>query len=208
MRTRKDLSDIYLWFDTEFTTLEFEEARLLQVALIATDAQLARIMPPEKDIDIIVKLDDDAEISPWVAENLPDLIERCRMDDALPVSHLNAKIDAWLKGNFGPLRKDISKRPILAGNSHACDWLLARKYIPSLIEFSNYRMLDVSAWKVHWQNAGLGPAFEKEDREYIQSHLPFDLAGDGERHDAYFDVQASVAELFYYTQAIKKLGEA
>lgn len=205
MKTRRDLSDIYLWFDTEFTTLDFEDARLLQVALIATDAQLSRIMPPENDIDIILEIEEDAIVSPWVAENLSALIERCHADEAMPLSRLDAKMDDWLKTNFGPLREDISKRPILAGNSHTCDWLLARKYIPSLIEYCNYRMLDVSAWKVHWKNAGLGPEFPKDDRESIRRLLPFELSGKGAKHDAYFDVQASVAELCYYTQAIKNL---
>lgn len=203
MISDSDISGVYLWFDTEFTTLDLEQAHLLQVALIATDAQLARLMPPEQDLNIVLKLDAETEASPWVAENLSGLIGRCRADDAVPIEELDGRISRWLRDCFGPQRENISERPILAGNSHACDWLLARMHMPSLIEFTHYRMLDVSAWKTHWQNADLGPAFEKEDRESIRSLLPFELAGEGEKHDAYFDVQASIAELGYYTEAIK-----
>lgn len=204
MLNRQDLSDIYLWFDTEFTTLELERAHLLQVALLPTDSQLNRIAAPKHDIDIVLRLDDSAEVSPWVEENLSKLLSRCRSPEALPISSLNSVISDWLKKNFGNMREDILKRPVLAGNSHACDWFLARRHIPRLIDFTSYRMLDVSAWKLHWKNSPERSEFTKEDPESIRTYLPFPLTGTAGKHDAYFDVQASIAEFSYYLHDLRE----
>ena len=40
-------STAYVWFDAEFTSLELDQARLLQVAVIITDINLQRIAPVE-----------------------------------------------------------------------------------------------------------------------------------------------------------------
>jgi oligoribonuclease len=203
MKNKKDISDIYLWFDTEFSSLELDDARLLQVALLPTDAALRRVAPPEHDLNIFIRLAPDEPVSPWVAENLSELVSRCRSADALPVEELDGVVAGWLADNFGDIRDGILERPALAGNSHACDWFLARKFIPSLVDFTSYRMLDVSSWKLHWKNSGRRKEFSKDDRESIQRHLPFPLSGGGLKHDAYFDVQASIAELNYYLQQIE-----
>lgn len=206
MLEQEKISDIYLWFDTEFTTLELEEAQLLQVALIATNARLERVMPAEADLNLCVSIDPGRDVSPWVAENLPGLVARCRSDDAVSIGEVDLRVSRWLEDHFGALRKDISDRPVLAGNSICCDWFLARRYLPRLSEFTNYRMLDVSAWKVHWLNAGLGPEFSKDTPESVGEFLPFALAGAGDKHDAYFDVQASIAELNFYMRNLKPAG--
>lgn len=206
MIDREKISDIYLWFDTEFTTLELEEARLLQVAMIATNARLERIMPAEHDLNLYVSINADHDVSPWVAENLPALVARCKSDESVSISAVDARVSRWLEEHFGPTRKDISDRPVLAGNSLCCDWFLARKYLPRLSAFTNYRMLDVSAWKVHWINAGLGPEFSKDTPKSISEFLPFALVGAGDKHDAYFDVQASIAELNFYMRNFEPAG--
>jgi len=202
MERSKDISNIYLWFDTEFTTLELEKAKLLQIAMVATNAKLERILPVDEDINLIVKLDKDESPSPWVAENLSKLISRCRSPEAIPIAEADARIGRWLEKHFGPMRDDISHRPIIAGNSICCDWYLARRYLPALNSYTNYRILDISGWKVHWRNAGWGKDFDKDQPELVRKFFLGDFAGNGSQHDAYFDVQASIAEFNYYLQTL------
>ncbi|NCC53628.1 MAG: hypothetical protein EOM20_20795, partial [Spartobacteria bacterium] len=49
---------VFLWFDSEFTSLELETAHLLQVAMLATDGGLRRTTPAEADINVFVRLPD------------------------------------------------------------------------------------------------------------------------------------------------------
>jgi len=203
MITSKDMSNIYFWFDTEFTSLDLNTARLLQVAIIPTNAKLERVLPPEEDLNLFVHIGSGQNISPWVRENLPDLIKHCRSETLTSAATVNRTIGIWLEKNFGLKRDDISKRPLLAGNSLQCDWYMARKFLPTLIEYTHYRMLDVSSCKVHWLNSGRGDPFDKATPELTDKHLPFARRGEGASHDAYFDVQASIAEFNYY---IEKMG--
>jgi len=194
----RDLSSIYLWFDTEFTSLELDRARLLQVALVATDAELKRIVPVERDFNCYVRLHGNVRLDPWVRKNLAALIARCRTPDAVPARELDARLDAYLEDVLGPSPRDIRKRPILAGNSLHGDWYLARKFMPSLIERSHYRIMDVSSWKVFWKNAVGDFPFDKEDNAAIKEYFPGEFTSPEQAHDAHFDVLASIAELNFY----------
>ncbi len=207
MKTIEDLSKTYLWLDTEFTSLEIDRADLLQVAIVATDSNLNRVFSSDKDLNIHIKLEDDADLSPWVAENLCGLVALCRSDAALPIDDVRIAVKCWLADNFGEKRDDVSMRPIIAGNSLFCDLCLIRRCIPELADFANYRILDVSSWKVHLKNTNTIPAFEKDNGEAIQANLPWALAGNGSEHDAYFDVQASISELNYYMKELTHAGD-
>ena len=68
----------YVWFDAEFTSLELESARLLQVAVILTDHELKRLHPEADDINLNIRLEEGEQVSPWVEENLSGLVTRCR----------------------------------------------------------------------------------------------------------------------------------
>ena len=73
-------STAYVWFDTEYSDLDHEKARLLQVAAIITDADLQRMHPPEQDLKLYVRLPAEAPVSPWVEENLKDVLRICRSE--------------------------------------------------------------------------------------------------------------------------------
>lgn len=208
MKETKDLSKTYLWLDTEFTSLDLDCAQLLQLAIVATDARLKRIFEPATDLNIYFRLKDDSRLSPWVAENLRDLLNVCRSSKAVSIAAARVEVENWLFRNFGEQRPDISMRPIIAGNSLFCDLSLIRRSIPELSDFANYRILDVSAWKVHLANAEMLEPFDKDSIESIESNLTWPRVGTGGEHDAYFDVQASIAELNYYTNALSaKIGD-
>ena len=195
-----DLSNVYLWFDTEYTSLELNSAQLLQVALVVTDADLNRIAPADRDLDCVVRIKDDEHLGSWVEEHLSGLLKRCRSNEAISIEAVDRRLDAYIEDLLGPSPKSVAKRPVLAGNTVHADWALARKYLPSLIKRAHYRLLDVSSWKTVWKNSlGYFP-FDKRDEKLIKKYFPGEFASSATAHDAHFDVLASIAELNFYLQ--------
>jgi len=192
-------STAYVWFDTEYSGLELESAHLLQVAVIVTDADLQRLFPREQDMKLYVRLPEGARVSPWIQENMPDMLRICRSELALEVGDVDAQLAALVQRINIPGGED-KRRPVLAGNSIHADWFLARKYLPRFLSLLHYRHLDVTALKLQWQDWRLGPAFDKDDPGMMRTYLPGGERAslEGKRHDAYYDVQASIAELNYY----------
>ncbi|HMP74948.1 MAG TPA: exonuclease domain-containing protein [Kiritimatiellia bacterium] len=188
----------YVWFDTEYSTLDLESAVLLQVAAVVTDADLQRIFPPEEDVRFHVRIPEGTKLSPWIEENMPDLLRVCRSELAMDVADVDARLAALVSRVNVPGGED-KRRPVLAGNSIHSDWRLAMKYLPRFMRTLHYRHLDVTALKLQWQDWRQGPEFNKDDQELLRSHLPGPKhLLDGKRHDAYYDVLASIAELNYY----------
>ncbi len=194
----RDLSSYYLWFDTEYSTLELEQAALLQVALVVTDADLRRVAPPERDFCCHVRLEPGHTLSPWVAEHLPDLVARCRAADTPAAAEVNTALDAYLDELLGPNPAGIKNRPPLAGNSLQADWFLARRDLPALIARAHYRVVDVSSWKVVWKNTVGEFPFDKDDEAVVRRYFPGVFNSTAAQHDAHFDVLASIAELNFY----------
>ena len=199
---------LYCWFDTEYTTLEIDRARLLQVALIVTDDEL-RPLPAPPDgfpsellrpdgLSIFVTAPPREDISDHVLENYQPLLERCAKEgkSAGEVDDLLASyLDAYPETKHG----DIRMRPVMAGNTIYPDYFLVRRFLPRFKERLNYRMFDVSTLKLEWQYHYRGAPFHKQDRadvlqQYYRGRGPIE----GNKHDAYYDIQASMAELAYY----------
>ncbi|MDD2238014.1 MAG: hypothetical protein PHG65_12485, partial [Kiritimatiellae bacterium] len=63
MEQQPSKTPAYIWFDSEFTSLDPREAHLLQVAMIITDTSLQRILPPECDVRLAVRLPENAPVS-------------------------------------------------------------------------------------------------------------------------------------------------
>ena len=189
----------YLWFDTEFTDLDPNKARLLQVALLITDRNLNRLTPAEKDINLYIRLDPSAKVSSWVEENLPDLLARCRSDEAVELEEADRRLAELVDGVIGPIDEAITKRPVLAGNAVYVDRNMARMFLPRFVNRLHYRVLDVSALKIVWNDWMLGETFDKEKPEHIRGNLPDSvMLPAGSVHDAYYDIHASLAELNAY----------
>ena len=86
----------YVWFDAEFTSLDLEQARLLQVAAIVTDTHLNRLAPSDADLNLCIRLEAGESVSPWVAENLSGLVEKCRSDVAVSIGEADRRLAALL----------------------------------------------------------------------------------------------------------------
>ena len=211
---------LYVWFDTEYSDLELETASLLQVSALITDSSLRRVLPQAQDVRLAIRLSDGVVLSPWVEQNLSDLVKACRSTESVSVAEADARLAGYVDAAAGlPAERESgascsssgascssNQRPVLAGNSVHTDWWLARRFLPLFSSRLHYRHLDVTALKLEWQR--LHPdveseasclSFEKENPENIRRYFPeASLSASSLRHDAYYDVQASIAELAFY----------
>jgi oligoribonuclease len=196
-------STAYVWFDTEYSDLNLEGAHLLQVAAIITDADLRRLHTPEQDLKLYVRLPEHAPVSPWVEENLKDVLRICRSELALPLAEVEQGLLNLMDTCVTLPGGEDKRRPILAGNSVHADWWLARRFLPKFLSRLHYRHLDVTALKLQWQDWHEGEAFDKDNLEVMRAYFPGQLVGvETGRHDAHYDVQASIAELNFYRHAL------
>ncbi len=203
MRARdKDLSGYYVWFDTEFTSLDIRQARLLQVAMVVTDARLQRVGAPNQDVNLVINLAPDTACDPWVARNLAGLVKRSRGGEGVAETAADALLAARLDELLGAAPAKIARRPVLAGNSLQADWQLAERYLPQFFSRLNYRVLDVSSLKVHLRNRAKRFEFDKDDKALLRRTFPGEFNSTAADHDAHFDVLASIAELHFYDQAL------
>lgn len=197
----RTLSPAYLWFDSEFTSLDPDQGRLLQVALVVTDTELRRLTPPAQDVNLYIKLALDTPVSDWVTEHLPELVARCRSEQAVSIEEADRRLTERVDAAVGSLAADIKRRAVMAGNTVHMDLTLVRKFLPEFARRLHYRLLDVSAVKVLWNDWGTGPLFEKEDPACVARYLPEGVTLPAAKtHDAYYDIHASLAELNYYRQ--------
>ncbi len=198
MSEAKKKSSAYVWFDAEFTSLELDQARLLQVAVILTDTDLNRLHPPEADLNLCIRLEEGEAVSPWVAENLPGLVEQCRSGGAVSIEEADRQIAALLDQYCGTPCNEMADRPVLAGNSVHNDWFLMRKFLPMFGSRLHYRLLDVSTLKIQWQDLTEQPPFDKENVDLLNQYFPSADIPAANAHDALFDIKASIAELSFY----------
>ena len=194
-----------VWFDTEYSTLDLEQAHLLQVAMVVTDMQGRRIATPDKDLVTPVQLPPTASVSDFVAKECPDVVTQARSNKAPTVADVDRLLAAAIDDLIGPRAPNIKDRPILAGNTIHADWWFAQRFLPQFLERLHYRILDVSSLKILWLGTKLGPEFDKENITLMQDYLPgWILPEQAKRHDALYDVMCSIAELNFYRQNFLK----
>jgi oligoribonuclease len=205
---------LYCWFDTEYTTLELERARLLEVALIVTDDELlpirgdSMIESPHLKRDglsAVLTPPPESEISEHVLKNYRPLLERCRREGK-SAEEIDALLSSYMDSFPETRHESARERPVLAGNSIHADYFLARRFLPRFLSRLSYRLFDVTTFKIEWQLHYREKKFEKLGspegiRQLYRGRDP--VVGD--KHDAYYDVQASIAELAFYRSRIRKL---
>lgn len=193
----------YIWFDAEFTSLELDQARLLQVAVIITDVNLNRIAPIDADLNLCIRLEEGEQVSDWVAEHLSGLVAQCRTSEAVTLAEADRQIAALLDQYCATPCESISGRPVLAGNSVHNDWFLMRKFLPQFASRLHYRLLDVSTVKIQWQDWVEQQPFDKESVEQLNQYFPGGGIDTANAHDALFDIKASIAELAFYRSKLE-----
>ena len=163
-----------LWIDLEMTGLDPEKDRICEVAAIATDMKLGEVATYEA----VVKVDDKLMKSRMVG----DFWEKNHVSrDALQAQNATGKPVAEVeKELLAFIDKYCTKEIYLAGNSIHQDRKFIEREMPTLNKKLHYRMLDVSAWKIYFENA-LNKKFTKP-----------------ENHRALDDINGSIEELKWY----------
>ena len=169
-----------LWIDLEMTGLDPEKDRILEVAAIATSWDLK----PIKTYEGIVKVDEKIIKSRMVGEFWEKNKES---HDSLVSQNQNGKsVKEIEKELLEFLDKNFGEEIYLAGNSIHQDRKFIDREFPELSKRLHYRMLDVSAWKIYFENA--------LNKKFIKP----------EAHRALSDIEGSISELQYYLGMIKK----
>jgi oligoribonuclease len=171
-----------LWLDMEMTGLDVNIEVPIEVACIVTDwhfnpqAQYhAVIKQPQEFLDRMDSWNTDHHKK----SGLTDMIAGGKSPETV-----EDELCQLVKKTFG------TDKPILAGNSIGQDRLFITKYFKQFDSLLHYRMVDVSSWKVMYNNC-FSLKFPKK-----QSHRALD------------DVQESIDELKFYMQFVKPTAAA
>ena len=168
-----------LWMDLEMTGLEPDKDKILEVAAIATDMQLNEIATYEAVVKVDNKLIKSRMVGDfWEKNNKTRDALISQNETGKPVKEIEKELLAFIDKNFG-------KTIYLAGNSIHQDRKFIEREMPELDKKLHYRMLDVSAWKIYFENA-LDKKFTKP-----------------ENHRALDDINGSIEELKWYLTFLK-----
>lgn len=168
-----------LWIDLEMTGLDPFKDKILEVAAIATNMSLKEVGRYEAVVKVPEKLMKERMVGEFWEKNAKSrdaLIEQNK--DGKPAKEVEKELIEFLDKNFG-------KTVYLAGNSIHQDRKFIEREMPELNSRLHYRMLDVSAWKIYFENA-LGRKFVKP-----------------ENHRALDDIEGSIEELKWYLTFLK-----
>lgn len=169
-----------LWMDLEMTGLDPEKDKILEVAVIATDWELNPMAQMTATVKVSEKLIKERMVGEFWEKHEETYQKLCEQNKSgLPVKEVEAMLLKFIDDHFG-------EEVYLAGNSIHQDKRFIVKEWPRLNERLHYRMLDVSAFKLYFENV-MKKKFTKREM-----HLALD------------DILGSIEELKYYSKYIKK----
>jgi oligoribonuclease len=171
-----------LWVDLEMTGLDPEKDVILEVAAEITDFDFKTLGSYEARVKHKRELvAERMQLNTWwknYPENRDEFLQK--LDEGLTSAEVEKQLMAFVSAHFG------HEPAILGGNSIHNDRNFIKSWWPQLDLKLHYRMLDVSALKIVMQGK-YGLEFEKK-----------------EVHRAFDDIQASIAELQYYLEWLRK----
>src|SRR5689334_6426354 len=183
-----EVSDLNLvWIDLEMTGLDPDRDRIIEVAVVVTDAHLAnRIAGPVLAIhqsDAVLDAMDAWNKGTHGRSGLTDRVKASTVDEA----QAEALVIDFLQRHVAK-----GKSP-MCGNSICQDRRFLARTMPRLEAFFHYRNLDVSTLK-----------------ELARRWKPEILAGfrKAQAHTALADIEESIDELAYYREHLLKLDPA
>jgi len=173
--------DRLVWLDLEMTGLDVERHRIVEIALVVTDAQLEFL---DEGLDIVV------HHPPEVLDAMNDVVRKMHTKSGL-LSEIETSTTSLEAAGAQALSYIATHVPApgtapLCGNSIGVDRRFLNRYLPALDAYLHYRSIDVSSLK------------ELCRRWYPQVYAK--RPGKAESHRALADIRESVAELRYYRE--------
>ena len=168
-----------LWVDLEMTGLDPAKDRICEVAAIATDMELNEIARFEAIVKVDKKLMDERMVGEfWEKNSKSRDALKTQNEKGRPIEIVERELLSFIDQNF-------DKEIYLAGNSIHQDRKFIEREMSELNKRLHYRMLDVSAWKIYFENA-LNKKFTKPDN-----------------HRALDDINGSIEEFKWYLTFMK-----
>lgn len=167
-----------LWIDLEMTGLSPEDDRILEVAAIATDWDMNEIDTFTAVVKVDEKLIRERMVGEFWEKNKESydaLVSQNK--DGKPATEVERELLKFVEKNFG-------ETVYLAGNSIHQDQKFIEREWPKLNAKLHYRQLDVSAWKIYFENA--------LHRKFMKP----------ENHRALDDIRGSIEELKWYLKMV------
>lgn len=169
---------LFVWIDLEMTGLDSSKDVILEIATMITDSNLNIIA--QGPLCVIHQSEKHiVAMNEWCQKHHAQsgLVEAVRQSTTT-LEHATAKTLQFIRTHCEP------QTGILSGNSVWQDRIFLAKYMPEIVEYLHYRIIDVSSVKnlVHrWYAHDKYSSFKKSDS-----------------HRAYDDIQESIAELKHY----------
>lgn len=168
-----------IWLDMEMTGLDPTTDRIIEIAVVVTDAQLqVRVEGP-----VIAVHQSDAVLDRMDAWNkgthgksgLTERVRASTIDEAAATAEIRAFLQQYVSARKSPM----------CGNSICQDRRFMANYMPKLEDFFHYRNLDVSTLKE------LARRWKPEIMDGFKK---------AQKHTALADIHESIDELIYYRQ--------
>ena len=164
------------WIDLEMTGLDPDKEVIIEAAAIITDLDLKEldqyhtvVQQPQSFLDNMDKWNTKTHTETGLVEKVPMGKPPSQVED-----DLIALANKYFK----------SKEVVIAGNSIHQDRLFIKKHFFRFNELLNYRMLDITSWKLILKHK-FGQEFKKQNT-----------------HKALDDIRESIKEFQFYLQSI------
>lgn len=168
-----------MWIDCEMTGLDLRSDRLIEIAVLVTDADLNIL---GDGVDVVIHADDAALSS--MVDVVTQMHTRSGLIEEVRTSTVDLATAEKLVLDYIRQHVKQGKTAPLAGNSIATDRGFIARDMPTLDSFLHYRMIDVSSIK------------ELCRRWYPRIY--YGQPAKGLAHRALADIHESIRELQYY----------
>ncbi|BFZ65201.1 Oligoribonuclease, mitochondrial [Saitoella coloradoensis] len=176
--------DPLVWVDLEMTGLDIDGGdTIIEVACLITDGDLNFV--DEKGFHMIVNQPKEVMdgMGEWCREHHGKSgLTTAVLESPHSLSHASASLLAYIKSHI-----PTQRLALLAGNSVHADRVFLSKYMPEVVEWLHYRIVDVSTVK-------------ELARRWEPRVFKAASAQKGEAHRALDDIKESVQELMFYRE--------
>lgn len=168
-----------MWIDCEMTGLDLRSDKLIEIAVLVTDADLNVL---GDGIDVVIHADDAALTS--MIDVVTEMHTRSGLIEEVRASTVDVATAETMVLDYIRQHVKQAKTAPLAGNSIATDRGFIARDMPTLDSYLHYRMIDVSSIK------------ELCRRWYPRIY--YGQPAKGLTHRALADIHESIRELQYY----------